>query len=121
MVALTQQAQSAAPNLDRLKQQLGDVGLKDRDECKGTLLRARTRGGDTVFVLIGPKDFKGDKAVDWSAEDLSKFQQHGFESVDVVQNIKVVQGTLDKAHVIALTGRGIASGSGAGATTGASC
>jgi hypothetical protein len=39
----------------------------------------------------------------------------------VVQNIKMVQGTLDKAHVIALTGRGIASGSGVGATPGASC
>jgi hypothetical protein len=112
------QAQNQTPNLDRFKKDLDQVGLDNRDEFKGKLLRAQA-GGDTLFLIVGPKDFKGDKSVDLSAADLSKLQQQGFQTVDVAQKVRMVHGKLDKADVIALAGHDLTGGpTGPGATTG---
>ncbi|MDP2358541.1 MAG: hypothetical protein Q8M31_21150 [Beijerinckiaceae bacterium] len=107
-------AQAGSPNLDRLREQLGKIGLEDREEFRGRLVQASS-GGQTLFVLVGPEDFESGESVTFTAGELSKFQQRGFQNARVVEDVRIVQGTLDDMAVIALTGRGITE-SGVGAT-----
>jgi len=104
-----QQARTGTATSGSLEKHLNQVGLKNPDEFKGKLLRSGT-GGDTLFVLVGSKDFKGDKAVNLSADTLNRFQQQGFEAVEAPQNIEMVQGMMEKSNVIALAGSGLTAG-----------
>ncbi len=99
-------AQADQPDLDRMKSKLGEVGLEDRDEFRGKLIQARI-DGQPVFLVIGPEDFAGDESVELSAADLTKFQQEGFEDARVVDDVKIVRGTLDDKAVLALAGSGV--------------
>jgi hypothetical protein len=105
----TAQAQTDSPDLDQLKNHLEQVGLEERNEFKGKLMRAQVAGGETLFMLIGPSDFAGDQQIELSSEDTNRFRQHGFEPIGADdQRLKMVQGTMDDAHVIALVGHDMA-------------
>jgi hypothetical protein len=113
-------AQSTTPDRKRLTDQLEKVGLKNTAEFKGKLMRAQSSDGQTMLVLIGPEDFKGDKSADFSATDLTKFQQGGFKSAEVVQDATLVRGKMDDWMVIALTGKAITEPVSTGSTAGSS-
>jgi len=99
-------AQSSTPNLDRLTEQLEKAGLSEAKAFEGKLVHARTSAGQTLFVLVGPEGFRGD-SVDFSAAELSKFQQRGFQNARIAEDVEMVRGKWSDMSVIALTGAGI--------------
>jgi len=103
---VTGSAQSSAPNLDRLTEQLEKAGLSEASEFEGKLVHARTSAGQTLFVLVGPEGFSGD-SVELSASELSNFQKHGFENARMAEDVEMVRGKWSDMDVIALTGAGI--------------
>ena len=104
-------AQSDSPGTSDLKQAMKNVDLGDRSEFKGKLVSARTDQG-TVRLLIGPKEFEGDKSVDLSAGDLDKLQQNGFSDAQVTRDVTMVKGKMDDMEIIALAGQGLTSTTG---------
>jgi len=99
-------ASADVPDRERLTEQLGELGLQDREEFEGTVLRASAEGR-SLFVLVGPEDFAGDTSVDMSAEDLTAFQE-GFSDATIVEDVRMVRGTLGDHTVVAVSGSGVA-------------
>lgn len=99
-------------DLDAVKNKLGEIGVEDREELEGKLIRARAEDGGLIFVLVGPEGFAGGEEIDFDADELrDRFEEAGLTDAQVIdENIYLVRGNLDDHAVLALAGDGMFEG-----------
>ncbi len=82
--------------MDQVKDKLGEAGIEERRDFGGMLLRARTEEGQTVFMLVSPRDLGQEGEIEVSESDLRKrFEDAGFTNVEVVEGASFALGDLD--------------------------
>jgi hypothetical protein len=99
-------------DLDAVKDKLGEIGVEDREELEGKLIRARAEDGGVMFVLVGPEGFAGGEEIDFDADELrDRFEEAGLTDAQVInEDLYLVRGSLDDHAVLALAGDGMFEG-----------
>jgi hypothetical protein len=94
---------------DRFEAMFDEVGIEDRSEFQGKLVRARTDDGHSLRLLIGPEGFAGDEEVELSEDELrEKLEDAGLSDVQVVEdNVAMIRGSYNGHSVLILGGMGI--------------
>jgi hypothetical protein len=89
-------AQMGAVDMDRVKEKMGDAGIEERRDFTGTLMRAQTEDGQTLFMLVSPRDLGANGEIEVSEADLrERFEDAGFSNVQVVDQAEFAVGNLD--------------------------
>jgi hypothetical protein len=89
-------AQMGSVDMERVKEKMGDAGIEERRDFTGTLMRAQTENGQTVFMLVGPRDLGSNGEIEVSEADLrERFEGAGFTNVEFVEQAQFAVGDLD--------------------------
>jgi hypothetical protein len=89
-------AQMGSVDMERVKEKMGDAGIEERRDFTGTLMRAQTEDGQTVFMLVSPRDLGPNGEIEVSESDLrERFEDAGFTNVEVVDQAEFAVGDLD--------------------------
>ncbi len=107
-VAQTGQPSQGA-DLEQVRERLGDAGIEERRDFGGKLVRATTEAGETVFMLVSPRDLGSDAEIALGDDELrDRFKEAGFTSIEVVEEADFVLGDLDDdMTVIVMRGQDI--------------
>jgi hypothetical protein len=91
-------AQTTMGNVDmeQVKEKLGEAGIEERRDFGGSLFRARTEDGQSIFMLVSPRDLSEKGEVEVSESDLrERFEEAGFSNIERVEEASFVIGDLD--------------------------
>jgi hypothetical protein len=89
-------AQMGSVDMERVKEKMGDAGIEERRDFTGTLMRAQTEDGQTVFMLVSPRDLGANGEIEVSEADLrERFEGAGFSNVEIVDQAEFAVGDLD--------------------------
>jgi hypothetical protein len=91
---------------EQIMDRLGEVGIEDRDDFEGMLVRAQSPEGHPVIFLFGPRDLTATDPVDIDQDEIrGRLTQAGFSSVEFVEEADIVHGRFaDDKHVLAMSG-----------------
>lgn len=89
-----------------IQQQLDRAGIEDLEQFQGSLIRARTQQGSTLFMIVGPQDMSGGESVDIDQDQLRQsLQQADLQDVQFLeQGVHLFRGSLDGNAVLAAAG-----------------
>lgn len=109
----------------QLMSTLKNAGLANINDVKGHVIEARASNGQSVFMVIGPKDeWKSSNAIEFKQDDAIKsLEQSGLKSVKAVEKANILHGMIDdkdgdKEAVLALSGLNFQGGASAADQTG---
>ena len=92
-------AQSGA-DLDQVRESLGDAGIEERRDFEARLVRADTADGETVYMLLTPRDLGSYSEIDVDMDDLrERLESAGLAGIQPVEDARFVIGDLD-AHPV---------------------
>lgn len=91
---------------NRLSQKLQQVGVEERQEFQGRLLRAQTSEGHPFLLILGPENMAGGETIDVQMDQITEpFRQAGFQQIEPIEDVTAVRGKLDDDKtVLALAG-----------------
>lgn len=91
---------------DAVEQALEQAGIEDREEFQGSLIRARTSGGNTVFLIVGPENMAGGESVEINKDQIRQsLQRAGMQDVQVIEDgTHLVRGAMEESAVLAVAG-----------------
>lgn len=88
-------------DMEQVREKLGEAGIEERRDFGGKLLRATTEDGETLFMLVSPRDLTTEGEVEVSADDLrQRFEDAGFTGIQEVTEAEFLVGDLDGENSI---------------------
>ncbi len=93
-----------------IQQQLQRANIEDLEPFQGTLVRAETQQGNTVFVIVGPRDMSGGEMVDSDQNQLRQrltqsLQRATLQDIQFLSDgVHMFRGTLEGNAVLAMAG-----------------
>jgi hypothetical protein len=99
--AYAQTAMGGPVDMEQVKERLGEAGIEERRDFGGTLFRAQTEDGQTVFMMVTPRDLGETDEIEVSESDLrERFEEAGFANIERVEQAQFVVGDLDDDKAI---------------------
>lgn len=87
---------ASGADLDQVRESLADADIKERRDFEARLFRADTEDGQTVFMLVSPRDLGSDSEVDIDLDDLrERLEGAGFTAIQPVDDARFVIGDID--------------------------
>jgi len=89
-----------------IQQQLDQANIEDLEQFQGSLVRARTQQGSTLFLIVGPQDMSGGDSVDVNQDQLRQsLQRANLQDIQVIEDgTHLFRGNLEGNAVLAMAG-----------------
>jgi len=98
-------AAGSGADLDQVRESLGDADIEERRDFMARLVRADTADGETVYMLLTPRDLGSDGEVDVDLDDLrERLEAAGLTGIQPVENARFVIGDLDETAIVVMRG-----------------
>jgi hypothetical protein len=94
--AYAQTAPTGPLDIEQVRERLGDADIEERRDFGGRLFRGMTEEGQTVFMMVSPRNLSADTEIELTEEDLrDRFAEAGFTMIQEVHDAEFIVGDLD--------------------------